>query len=53
MFRSAIQGSDGIRQTVLCFATMAKAEAWIDHDRRPSAADGAWKPTGSRLPTAL
>ena len=32
-FHVAIQGSDGIRQTILGFETRVEAEAWIDHDK--------------------
>jgi hypothetical protein len=41
----AIQGSDGTRQTILGFETSVEAEAWIEHDRRLSAA----QPPGIQL----
>jgi hypothetical protein len=52
-FHVAIQGSDGIRQTILGFETSGEAEAWIEHDRRLSAAQPPWDRTGSRMPIAL
>jgi hypothetical protein len=52
-FHVAIQGSDGIRQTILGFETRVEAEAWIASDKRLSAAQAAWQSTGSRLPMAL
>jgi hypothetical protein len=52
-FHVAIEGSDGIRQTILGFETSVEAEAWIEHDRRLSAAQPPWDPTGSRMPIAL
>ena len=52
-FHVAIQGSDGIRQTILGFETRVEAEAWIDSDKRLSAAQAARQSTGSRLPMAL
>ena len=52
-FHVAIQGSDGIRQTILGFDTSVEAEAWIEHDRRLSAAQPPWDPTGSRMLIAL
>jgi hypothetical protein len=52
-FHVAIQGSDGIRQTILGFETRVEAEAWIDQDKRLSAAQAAWQSTGSRLAMAL
>jgi hypothetical protein len=52
-FHVAVRGSDGIRQTILGFETRAEAEAWIDHDKRLSAAQAARQSTGSRLPMAL
>jgi hypothetical protein len=52
-FHVAIEGSDGIRQTILGFETRAEAEAWIASDKRLSAAQVAWQSTGSRLPMAL
>jgi hypothetical protein len=38
-FRVAIVGSDGVRQTILGFATQADAEAWISRDKWQSAAE--------------
>jgi hypothetical protein len=52
-FNVAIQGSDGIRQTILGFETRVEAEAWIDHDKGLSVAQAPWKPTGSRMPMVL
>jgi hypothetical protein len=52
-FHVAIQGSDGVRQTILGFETSVEAEAWIEHDRRLSAAQPPWDPTRSRMPNAL
>lgn len=52
-FHVAIQGSDGIRQTILGFETRVEAEAWIDHDKRLSGAQAPWEPTGSRMPMVL
>jgi hypothetical protein len=52
-FHVAIQGSDGIRQTILGFETRVEAEAWIDHDKRLSAAQAARQSTDSRLSMAL
>ena len=52
-FHVAIQGSDGIRQTILGFETSVEAEAWIEHDRRTSAVQAPWNPAGSRIPNAL
>jgi hypothetical protein len=52
-FHVAIQGSDGIRQTILGFETSVEAEAWIEHDRRLSAVQAPWDPTDSRIPIAL
>jgi hypothetical protein len=52
-FHVAIQGSDGIRQTILGFETSVEAEAWIEHDRRLSAVQAPWDSTGSRIPIEL
>ena len=38
-FHVAIVGSDGVRQTILGFATQADAEAWISRDKWQSAAE--------------
>ena len=48
-FHVAIQGSDGIRQTILGFETSVEAEDWIEHDRRLSAVRAPWDPTGMRI----
>jgi hypothetical protein len=49
-FHVAIRGSNGTRQTVLGFKTNAEAEAWIDQDKRLSAAEAPWQPTDSLMP---
>jgi hypothetical protein len=52
-FHVAIQGSDGIRQTILGFETRLDAEAWIDNDKRLSGAQAtrrSW--TDPRVPMA-
>ncbi|HEY4040972.1 MAG TPA: hypothetical protein VGM32_03905 [Rhodopila sp.] len=33
-FNIGIAGSDGVRQTMLGFASQAEAEAWISQDKR-------------------
>ena len=60
-FQVAIVGSDGVRQTILGFATQADAEAWISRDKWQSAAEryliplnqrtDHWRPVQSQEPS--
>jgi hypothetical protein len=60
-FHVAIVGSDGVRQTILGFATQADAEAWISRDKWQSAAErylippdqrtDYWRPVQSQEPS--
>jgi hypothetical protein len=49
-FNISVAGSNGARQTMLGFISMADAEAWITQDKRLNDAADPFLATGAPLP---